>query len=352
MTETSWDKLLDLTYKHYPENWEEGKRACETLLRTPFLPPEIDHGARVNSSWYAEPIALLGNPRFIPPPYVNGEQITFPIAPGWSLFNPSIAANPAGEMRAIVRSANYTIARSGHYIIDEPDGIIRTQNYFVDPETNEFALIDDSLVAKDRADYLVQGLEDCRLFWHDGTWMFSATVRDRHPDGIAQMVVCWLDGHVITKFELLSDRTQHEKNWMPITAAYRPMWLYQCYPTMCRWDDGDGIWSPAPWIAKHFRGGTQVIPVDGRYLALVHESVTFDVIPHKVYTHRWVEFSPHFHITRVSPPFTFQGRGIEFAAGLVRQEDDLIVSYGVNDAAAWLLRMPITDVLATLEDAA
>jgi predicted GH43/DUF377 family glycosyl hydrolase len=37
---------------------------------------------------------------------------------------------------------------------------------------------------------------------------------------------------------------------------------------------------------------------------------------------------------------------------LVRQEDDLIVSYGVNDAAAWLLRMPITDVLATLEAAA
>lgn len=352
MTEANWDKELALTYEHYPENWDEGKAACERLLRTPFLPPEIDGAARINATWYAEPIALLGNPRFIPPPYVKGERLSFPVPEGWSLFNPSIASNPKGELRCIVRSANYTIARSGHYLMSDDDGIIRTRNYFVDPQTNGVALIDDSLVARDRADYLVQGLEDCRLFWHDGAWKFSATVRDRHPDGIAQIVLCTLDEHVITTFKLLSDRTQHEKNWMPIIAPFDATWIYSCSPTMGCWEEGNGWWAPAPWVAKYFRGGTQVVGVDGVYLCLVHESVFLEQIPHKVYTHRWVELSPHFRITRVSPPFTFQGRGIEFAAGLVRQDGEVIVSYGVNDASAWLLRVPLVDVLGTLEGAA
>jgi len=350
VSEPSPDELLALTYQHYPDCRDEAWQACERLLRTPFLPAHIDATARANSTWYADPIALLGNRRFIPPPYVNGQRLRPPVAEGWSCFNPSIASDPAGNLLIVVRSANYHIAHSGHYVIHDDDGVIRTRNYLGD-ERNGWREIDDSLLAKDRADYLVQGLEDCRLFWHDGAWGFSATVRDRHPDGIAQMVLCWLDGHVITRFELLSDRTQHEKNWMPIASGWVPQWLYSCYPVMVRWTDGDGTWTPAPWVAKHFRGGSQVIPVDGTYLCLVHESVTFEVTPHKVYTHRWVELSPHFRITRVSAPFTFQGRGIEFAAGLVRQGDDLIVSYGVNDAEAWLLRIPLTEVLETLEDA-
>jgi len=357
VSEPSPDDLLALTYQHYPDRRDEARAACERLLRTPFLPAHIDATARANSTWYADPIGLLGNDRFREPPYVAGKEITFPVPDGWSRFNPSIALNWVGDAEIIVRSANYHIERSGVYTIHDTDGVIRTENYLgrvcLDTlEAFDFTRIDDARIARDRADYLVQGLEDCRLFFVDMGRFVSATVRDRHPDGIAQMVMAGVRENTIIEWQILSDRTQHEKNWMPIVGGWEPQWLYSCSPTMVRWPDGDGTWAPAPWVARHFRGGSQVIPVDGTYLCLIHESVTFEAIPHKVYTHRWVELSPHYRITRVSAPFTFQGRGIEFAAGLVRQGDDLIVSYGVNDAKAWLLRIPLAQVLESLEDAA
>ena len=346
-------ELLDLTHIHYPRQREEAREACETLLHTPFLVPEIDQAARRNATWYAQPLALLGNRHFRPAPYSTSTEITVERLPGWSLFNPSIAADPQGNLAVIVRSTNYSLsALDDSYQIHGPDQIIRTRNYLgrIDPDTLEnerWEEIDDAIVARVRRPFVIQGLEDCRLFWNGG-WRFSATVRDLHPSGVAQMVMCGLEGHTITEMEILSDHTRHEKNWMPIIAGWIPCWLYSCSPTMTRYADGDGSWYPAPHVARHFRGGTQVIPVDGMYLCLVHETTWFDDAPRRVYTHRLVELDPHLRITRVSLPFTFHGRGIEFAAGMVRCGDDLVISYGVHDARAFLLRLPVTEARGML----
>jgi hypothetical protein len=43
-------------------------------------------------------------------------------------------------------------------------------------------------------------------------------------------------------------------------------------------------------------------------------------------------------VAAVSPPFAFrERRAIEFAAGMARQGDRLVISFGVRDAEAWLV---------------
>ena len=104
---------------------------------------------------------------------------------------------------------------------------------------------------------------------------------------------------------------------------------------------------PGPVIARHFSGGSQAIPVDGGRLALVHEAVDFED-GGRVYTHRWIWFDPAWRLARLSSPFVFHDRGVEYAAGLARRGDDLVVSYGIWDREAWLATMPLEEVLPLL----
>lgn len=49
----------------------------------------------------------------------------------------------------------------------------------------------------------------------------------------------------------------------------------------------------------------------------------------------------NFEIIEISEPFFIQKRGIEFACGLIWDGDDLLVSYGVADRAAFYARIQI-----------
>ena len=104
---------------------------------------------------------------------------------------------------------------------------------------------------------------------------------------------------------------------------------------------------PGPVIARHWSGGSQAIPVDGGRLALVHEAVDFED-GGRVYTHRWIWFDPAWRLARRSSPFVFHDRGVEYAAGLARRGDDLVVSYGIWDREAWLATLPLEEVLPLL----
>jgi hypothetical protein len=95
------------------------------------------------------------------------------------------------------------------------------------------------------------------------------------------------------------------------------------------------IFGPAPALVclKDLRGGSQVIPHDDGWLCLTHEVAWR---PERVYLHRFVKFTKDFHVEAISDPFYFQHVGIEFCAGLARDAERLVASYGVNDASAHL----------------
>lgn len=366
-----WDEDLELSISSYLNFSERdaGMEACERLLSRVGLPPDVEQATRRNQTWYLDPLCVPEAAFREPGAYFVPVPFTFPVIPGWSRFNPSIALGSKGEWRCIVRSSNYTIDGDGRYVIPpEDNGVIRTQNYLVDIESDLVAAnplpINTEQVDGDRVPYLVQGFEDCRLFWHDRAFHFSATVRDRHPDGTCQIAVCRLQKNHVATMRLASGRRRHEKNWMPIPFSWEwgsPQFLYSCAPTIRRsarahgpnyyWTGRDG-----PWVARSFSGGSQVVHVPHLgYLAVVHEAITFDQKPvnatnRRIYQHRFVRFNVDFRVIQVSRPFCFHGKGIEFAAGLIVEDNDVIVSYGVNDAQAYLVRLPLEHVRAMLRD--
>jgi predicted GH43/DUF377 family glycosyl hydrolase len=314
-----------------------GRRCCERLLRLP-LSPEREERVRANRTWYTQTLADQG---------VAAEFTQIDVPParvGWSLFNPSVVSH-AGRLLVNVRSSNYSIDENGRYVIPPEDGeTIRTFNCLVDGDASHYWAADYN-----SSEFAVEGLEDVRINSVDGELIASATIRNwAGHDGTCRIGVGRLE-----RFDAISDirchKTtdgRHEKNWMPITG--RREWLYHCHHqgrTCLVREDGDD-WTvtahaDAPPVARGFRGGSQLVPLpDGqRWIAIVHE-VAADT--RRVYEHRVVELDEKqdWRITRVSPPFTFrESRSIEFCAGLAFAPDgDLVASFGVRDAEAWLVR--------------
>lgn len=352
-----WQPTFQTTIDaYYQGDITAGMHACERLLSLDMLPPNIEQQTRRNLAFYLPTLRELGLLRAT-------RRIVFPVPDDWTLFNPSIAAGPDhGQLTAIVRSANYTVSPTMDYTVHAADGLYRTTNYLLtlslDLEPLTIQEIDDRAIRADPPRFLVTGFEDCRLVRHRDAWFATATARDQNAQGICQVAFFRLDGAVASDLHLLNsaDDGRHEKNWMPVapgddTSTLRV--IYRCSPTVIlRVDEDAGavtpdISHPGLPLAREFSGGTQAIPVDGGHLALVHESATFDDRG-RVYSHRFVWFDADWRLARLSPPFLLRERGVEFAAGLTQQGDDLIISHGLWDREAWLSTVPLSAVLSLL----
>ena len=49
-------------------------------------------------------------------------------------------------------------------------------------------------------------------------------------------------------------------------------------------------------------------------------------------------------VTAVSPAFIFAHYGIEFAAGLIVDGGKVVVSFGIEDKEAWIMRVDVGEV--------
>ena len=144
---------------------------------------------------------------------------------------------------------------------------------------------------------------------------------------------------------------RHEKNWMPQVVGDRLQFIYVCDPTRVVDEYARTLSEATPAIAaEQFRGGTQVIVFDGGWLALVHEVSERD--KRRYYQHRFVWFDSAGRLRRVSRPFYFIKKGVEFAAGLARAPDGkgLLISFGVADGEAWIATVEAGEVRRLLED--
>lgn len=339
-------------HAYYAGELDAGRRACERLLGME-LTPEKERLVRRNRSWYTQTLDELVGCRFI-------QFDVEPAQEGWSTFNPTIIAHDDGYL-AIVRSSNYRIV-DGRYVIPQADGDrIRTINALA-TLNDDLTVLSHSAIPRPSyptSDYPVDGFEDCRLNAIGGELTVSATVRNwAGRDGTCRIATATLLPHAANLIDAAMidepHKGRHEKNWMPIGGT--PSFLYAC------WDEGrvatvrrDGWkWevehhAESPAIARGWRGGSQLVGIgDGRWLALVHEVA--DDTGGRIYEHRLVLFSDDgWRIIGWSPAFAFRElRTIEFAAGLARRGDQLVASFGVRDAEAWMAEMSLAEVLAMI----
>lgn len=339
----------------YAGEHDTGRRACERLL-SQSLPPDLERQTRSNRTWYTRLLADL-----VPGATFRRIEIE-PPRHGWSLLNPTILRH-GDELLGIVRSSNYRIEGGQYLMPDEDEGRILTQNVLV--------RVDDDLTVRDartildpdypQNEYPVVGLEDCRLR-HTPTGVgVSACVRNANGwDGRCRQAIADLDleAAAFRNLRVLEsgDLQVHEKNWMPVEG--RPEWVYaashQGHTVSVRADDTlAGAYQilqrpPAPALAREFRGGSQLVSLpDSGYLAVVHEVADGDA--GRIYEHRLVRFDRTLRLTHASEAFAFRElRAIEFAAGAAIVADRLVVSFGVRDAEAWLVSLPLGDTCQLL----
>lgn len=299
--------------------------------------------ARNNLYWFLKPLADAV-PSFKP------QQIKFEPPAGYVPCNPSVI-NHVGELLTLVRTVNYTINADGGYDIRDGNGAcsnhnpIHTRNFVV--YSHNFVAPFELLPPEYTVEYpLVRGFEDSRVFgWNDRIWSIS-TVRDMNPEGWCEQVLALHeDGYYTDCKKILLKERRHEKNWMPWVRNGELQFVYRL---------GTLIDVDAQFVVQHdcgmdvsrISGGSQVVKIDERtWLAVVHEAGAVPGRPNRFYQHRFVTFWANGRVDRISAPFFFHDRQIEFCAGLAVFGKQLVVSYGVRDCEAWTATMDTEEVL-------
>jgi len=345
---------------------DESLRLCDRLLADGRLPAAHAEATRTNREHAlaagAEETARSRTARLLAE--LAGEveigEIRLDVEPDWPQYNPSIARDGDG-FRAVVRTANYRLEPDG-YRFPEGGRQVRTLNYLVrldgELRVTGVAPLVDAAPGPPPVHDAVVGLEDVRLVRAGGRWRALATVCDRDPDGRAQMALLQLDGATVTRLDVLPGPAWHEKNWVPFADDGEGLrLLYSCGPTVvldCDPDTGAVLrrWeAPAPDGAAALRGGSAGVPVPGGHLFVVHEVHPGPVLG-RCYVHRFVLVDEALTLAAATPAFTFTGADVEFCAGLARDGERLLLTFGVGDRRAHLAVARLDDVRAALRPAA
>lgn len=326
------------------------------LALDPACPDAYRRSARANLYWHTKPLAEYA------PSFVARRLDTqlWPIE-GYTAMNPSVT-NHAGYLKCNVRYVNYRIDEHGRYLINgtqspaQPHAPIDTRNMVVTITPRMEVTGPGCPVVWDRPApefNLVTGLEDVRLWSHRGALWFNACVRERLPHGTPQQMIGRLDydyGALVCNPRPISDGSTCEKNWMHIPGLLPgPNFVYRL-GTIIR-DDGVKVHLPTPFHTGDISGSSQCIPFNNGFLAVVHEAIT-GPNGKRTYWHRFAWMSLDGTPRRISKPFVFFDRQIEFCAGIAVHPDNqsLVLSFGVRDEEAWLCTVDQLHVSAMLEE--
>ena len=299
------------------------------------------------------------------------------------IMNPSIFSHN-GKLLVNVRHVNYYLYHSEGkkfphqwgplvYIHPENDVTLTTHNVICELDSN-LNLINAQRVnmALDtgKPTWNFIGLEDARLFSWDDKLFLCGVRRDCFDDkGRGRMEMCeieFIDGEwtEVSRNSIPTpgdDSSYCEKNWMPVLdMPYH--FIKWCNPTqVVKFDIESGTTVDAVYDAdkkidanKDFRGGSQVIRInEHKRMAFIHETnLLRDPFGRKDgnYAHRVIIWDNDWNIVHKSREFHFMGtyydhvRGqdynIEFVTGVAILGNDILISYGWQDNASYVLRVP------------
>jgi len=365
----TYDYLLeeDLSVAaYYTSHKDEGFASTNRLMLKKDIPDHVKYKAYENLLYYIQPLnnAIYKAIKITLPPIREGLIGTY------NPMNPSIQKTDKGY-NLICRTVNYTQIGARHFkSMDLLDSTIRTRNYFVTYDKNFNLLsqqeIVENLPRKRKPNCGVEGLEDCRLLELDNSIWFTCTTRDTNFIGMPQVSLCKLSddrsGSTIAVDKLIPlsgpDENRCEKNWLPFVKDKEFHYIYSYSPfIICKPNiktKGSANW-PEPLRNEaqkhdlsHFSGSASPIKFDDGYLMLVHEVVHGEG---RTYVHRFAFLDRDFIITKVSKPFIYMHKGIEYCCGMTldHSEKNLIMTIGIEDREAYLSIVDVDTVRSLLE---
>ena len=290
---------------------------------------------------------------------------------GTGLMNPSIFIDENNKILVNIRHVNYTFYHSEEklyqhqygpltYIHPEQDMHLRTWNWYCELNENfeieKFSKIDTSTFDTYEPLWDFVGLEDARIFKWEGKLYISGVRRDTTTNGqgrmeLSEVIVNESGAQEISRFRIPPPKDPNsycEKNWMPIEDLpyhyvkwSNPTEVVKVDPNTESCETvhlGEYINLP-----RDVRGGSQVISWKGHYLALTHEVWLFNSeVGRKdaVYRHRFILWDKNWNIVKYSNDFSIMSGHVEFAIGMTKYNNEFLVSFGFQDNAAYLLKVP------------
>lgn len=290
---------------------------------------------------------------------------------GPALTNPSIY-NDNGKILVNLRNINYTLYHSEKkkfehhwgplvYIHPENDQHLRTWNYMCELDDNMrikyYTKIDTSKFP-DKELWEFVGLEDARIVRWEGKLYISGVRRDLDHIGTGRMELSeieFVDNQVkeVKQYRIPTPDNKEsycEKNWMPILDMPFHYVKWTNGTEVVKYDRETNktktvvLTSWKDLGTRDLRGGSQVIPLGNSHrMCLVHETDLFWSKAGRkdaTYRHRFVIWDKDWNLVKVSKLFSFMEAEIEFAVGMAEYKGNYLITFGYQDNAAYLLRVP------------
>jgi len=313
-------------------------------------------------------------------PLVISEGLTS----GTGLMNPSVFVDSDGDILINLRHVNYTLyhaeasqrfpSRWGPlgYLHPEKDQRLVTENYICrlnsDLEITDHAKVEMLELHAPIWDFV--GLEDARLVQWDDEYCIIGVRRDTTTSGVGRMEksVIKIDKSNWSAKETkrtripapAPDDSYCEKNWMPVLDRPNqfikwtsPVEVVELQGSECvQLAVKQGI-QPN----KDQRGGSQLVRWGNVYISITHEVDLFkNYLEQKdgLYRHRLCIWDDQLNLVGLGKPFSFLDGHIEFCVGAAVFEGDLLISFGFQDNAAFVLRTPraiVEDMIVEALDA-
>lgn len=362
-----YDYLLDEDISvsaFYTPYRQEGFNAVNRLMLKKNIPYYIKEQAYHNVLFYVENL-----------PNANYEpiKISLPlIREGFALhynpMNPSIKKTEKGY-DVICRTVNYMQIGAKHFqsldILD-PTNTFLTKNFFLQYDQNLNLLSQKEIIEELPRKHFkyrnVEGLEDCRMFEFDDSIWFTCTTLDTNPTGHPQISLCKLSDErsqsTINVEKLIPLKGPNpercEKNWLPFVKDHELHVIYSYDPFIVYKpkieNNNSQINENVPVIKYNssldltrFSGSASPIPFDDGYLLSVHETLYED---QRIYLQRFVFLDEDLNITKISKPFIFFHKGIEYCCGMAidHQEKQLLMTIGIEDREAYFCKVDLSTV--------
>lgn len=336
-------------YQGDPKAKERGFVAANRLSTCLDVPELVRHTARRNLYYYLQPLSTRV------PGLTYGRIPDMEPGGGYVNTNPSVFYDAeAGELKGIVRNVSYSIRPDGTYDYNGRQAI-ETDNWLV---TFDGGFGIKTKLKLSRPTNLpapafkgIIGIEDLRLFSYKGGGLCAVgCMLEQNEQAWREQFLVHIDERsgaldLCRRITPQFISKQHEKNWMPIIGDHgheRMLFMYRPGIVM----DGDGamVSTVKPVLSTtvdNFSGSSQLIPFDGGWLGIIHTADQDPTNGKRHYYHRFVWYNHRYELIAASKPFVFFERGIEFCTGLALDRDELVISFGIRDAEAWLARVPL-----------
>ena len=246
------------------------------------------------------------------------------------------------------------------YLNPEDDITLRTTNFLclLNPLTYEIEAYNkvDTTKLDTEPKWEFIGLEDARTVKWDDELFLVGVRRDTTTNGEGRMEFSKIEKNKeISRTRIQPpkgpDSSYCEKNWMPILDMPYHFVKWTNPLEIVKVDLKSANSKTVLFkeqnipLTRDLRGGSQVITIGDYRVAITHEvDLWNNEIGNKDahYYHRFIVWDKDWNVVKISEDFKFLTGHIEFACGLAIDKGNLLISFGFQDNAAYILKSPIS----------